>query len=147
VIRRRDVPADHAAHQRLAPPVAQPDRGGLRRDLPDGIARATGFYTNVSNFYPVQRESDYAGKVSSRVGWKHYVIDVSRNGRGWTGTWCNPSGAGLGQDPRSVPGSTKLDALLWVKHPGASDGPCNGGPAAGAWWEEYALALVANRPS
>ena len=112
-----------------------------------GIARATGFYTNVSNFYPVQRESDYAGKVSSRVGWKHYVIDVSRNGRGWTGTWCNPSGAGLGQDPRSVPGSTKLDALLWVKHPGASDGPCNGGPAAGAWWEEYALALVANRPS
>jgi endoglucanase len=110
-----------------------------------GIARANGFFTNVSNFYPVQQESDYAGKLSSRVGWKHYVIDVSRNGAGWKGTWCNPPGAALGVNPRSTEGTTKLDALLWVKHPGASDGPCNGGPAAGVWWDDYALALVANR--
>jgi len=110
-----------------------------------GIDRATGFFTNVSNFYPVQQESDYAGKLSSRVGWKHYVIDVSRNGRGWTGTWCNPLGAALGANPRATTGTTKLDALLWVKHPGVSDGPCNGGPNAGVWWDEYALALVANR--
>ena len=110
-----------------------------------GIDRATGFFTNVSNFYPVQQESDYAGKLSARVGWKHYVIDVSRNGRGWTGTWCNPLGAALGANPRPTPGTTKLDALLWVKHPGVSDGPCNGGPNAGVWWDEYALALVANR--
>ena len=110
-----------------------------------GIDRATGFFTNVSNFYPVQQESDYAGKLSSRVGWKHYVIDVSRNGRGWTGTWCNPLGAALGANPRPTAGTTKLDALLWVKHPGVSDGPCNGGPNAGVWWDEYALALVANR--
>jgi endoglucanase len=111
-----------------------------------GVARADGFFTNVSNFYPTQRESDYAGKLSARVNWKHYVVDVSRNGRGWTGTWCNPLGAGLGTAPRVVPGDTKLDALLWVKHPGASDGPCNGGPAAGVWWDEYALGLVARRP-
>ena len=26
-----------------------------------------------------------------------------------------------------------------------SDGSCNGGPAAGQWWESYALALVENR--
>jgi endoglucanase len=110
-----------------------------------GIDRATGFFTNVSNFYPVQQESDYAGKLSARVGWKHYVIDVSRNGRGWTGTWCNPLGAALGANPRSTAGTTKLDALLWVKHPGVSDGPCNGGPNAGVWWDAYALALVANR--
>ena len=110
-----------------------------------GIDRADGFFTNVSNFYPVQQESDYAGKLSARVGWKHYVIDVSRNGRGWTGTWCNPVGAALGVNPRPTPGTTKLDALLWVKHPGVSDGPCNSGPKAGVWWDAYALALVANR--
>ena len=110
-----------------------------------GIERANGFFTNVSNFHPVQPESDYAGKLSARVGWKHYVIDVSRNGAGSSGEWCNPVGAALGVNPRATPGTTKLDALLWVKHPGVSDGPCNGGPAAGVWWDAYALALVANR--
>ena len=110
-----------------------------------GIARAEGFYTNVSNFVATQLEADYAGKVSSRVGWKHYVIDVSRNGPGWQGGWCNPAGAALGVNPKIADGTTKLDALLWVKHPGASDGPCNGGPAAGAWFESYALSLVTNR--
>jgi endoglucanase len=110
-----------------------------------GIARATGFFTNVSNFHPVQQESDYAGKLSARVGWKHYVIDVSRNGAGSSREWCNPLGAALGVNPRATPGTTKLDALLWVKHPGVSDGPCNGGPAAGVWWGQAALSLVANR--
>jgi len=112
-----------------------------------GIAGARGFFTNVSNFDTTQSERDYAGKISSRVGWKHFVIDVSRNGNGWTGTWCNPPGAALGQDPQiTESASTKLDALLWVKHPGASDGPCNGGPPAGAWYESAAEALVLNSP-
>jgi endoglucanase len=110
-----------------------------------GIARAHGFFTNVSNFSATRAEQDYAGKVSSRVGWKHYIVDVSRNGRGWTGGWCNPIGAGLGVAPRVVEGTGKLDALLWVKHPGASDGPCNGGPAAGRWFEADALSLARNR--
>ncbi|MEV8212874.1 glycoside hydrolase family 6 protein [Leifsonia sp. NPDC077715] len=113
-----------------------------------GIAGARGFFTNVSNFDTTQSERDYAGKISSRVGWKHFVIDVSRNGNGWTGAWCNPPGAALGQDPQITESpSTKLDALLWVKHPGASDGPCNGGPPAGAWYESAAEALVLNSPS
>ncbi|GAA4141842.1 glycoside hydrolase family 6 protein [Leifsonia shinshuensis] len=108
-----------------------------------GVAGARGFFTNVSNFDATQTERDYAGKVSSRIGWKHFVIDVSRNGNGWTGDWCNPPGAALGQDPQITESpAVKLDALLWVKHPGASDGPCNGGPAAGAWFESGAEALV-----
>jgi endoglucanase len=111
-----------------------------------GIARARGFFTNVSNFDATQSERDYAGKVSSRVGWKHFVIDVSRNGNGWTGTWCNPPGAALGQNPQITEASTtKLDALLWVKHPGASDGECGGGPPAGAWYETAAESLVRGR--
>jgi endoglucanase len=110
-----------------------------------GIADATGFFTNVSNFNPTQQENDYAGKVSSRVGWKHFVIDVSRNGAGSTGEWCNPAGAGLGANPRVSDGTGKLDALLWIKHAGASDGSCDGNPAAGDWSDALALGLIANR--
>lgn len=111
-----------------------------------GVAGARGFFTNVSNFDTTRAERDYAGKVSSRVGWKHFVIDVSRNGNGWTGDWCNPPGAALGQNPQiTESASTKLDALLWVKHPGASDGPCYGGPVAGRWFESAAEALVLGR--
>ncbi|MGH1527002.1 glycoside hydrolase family 6 protein [Leifsonia sp. L25] len=58
-----------------------------------GVQGAHGFFTNVSNFDTTSRERDYAGRLSSKVGWKHYVIDVSRNANGWTGTWCNPPGA------------------------------------------------------
>ena len=32
-----------------------------------------------------------------------------------------------------------VDAFLWIKTPGESDGTCSGGPAAGKWWGEYAL--------
>jgi endoglucanase len=110
-----------------------------------GVSKAQGFFTNVSNFNPLQAERDYAGALSARVGWKHYIVDVSRNGNGWTGTWCNPTGAALGENPRVADGSSKLDAVLWVKHPGASDGSCNGGPPAGDWFESYALALARNR--
>jgi endoglucanase len=110
-----------------------------------GISKARGFFTNVSNYYPVDQERSYAEKLSNLVGGTHYVIDVSRNGNGWRGAWCNPWGVALGQDPHVTAGTTGLDALLWVKHPGLSDGRCNGGPAAGKWWESYALDLVRNR--
>jgi endoglucanase len=109
-----------------------------------GIARARGFFTNVSNFNTLQEERDYAGRLSDLVGDKHYVVDVSRSGKGWKGDWCNPPGAGLGPNPRATPNDGRLDAELWVKHPGVSDGTCNGGPAAGMWWEQYALDLVRN---
>jgi len=109
-----------------------------------GIANARGFFTNVSNFYRVDGERAYAERLSALTGGAHYVIDVSRNGRGWLGTWCNPTGAGLGQAPHASAGTTGLDALLWVKTPGLSDGTCNGGPAAGIWYPSYAVALVTN---
>ena len=113
-----------------------------------GVDRARGFFTNVASYYGVDAERAYADSVSAALGGTHYVIDVSRNGRGWRGTWCNAPGAGLGQTPRVVStttGTSGLDALLWVKTPGASDGPCGGGPAAGTWFPAYAVALVANR--
>jgi endoglucanase len=117
-----------------------------KRLVAAGVGVARGFATNVSNYYPVANEVAYAEKVSSKVGGARYVVDVSRNGRGWKGTWCNAPGAGLGVNPHRTKGTGRLDAQLWIKTPGASDGPCNGGPAAGAWFPSYATALVANRP-
>ena len=113
-----------------------------------GVAEARGFFTNVSNFYRVDEEREYAEALSALIGDKRFVIDVSRNGNGWKGDWCNPTGAALGQAPVvTTSESTNLDALLWIKHPGISDGACNGGPKAGLWWEQQALDLVDNRPA
>ena len=35
-----------------------------------------------------------------------------------------------------------VDTNLWIKPPGESDGPCNGGPAAGVWWPAAARELT-----
>jgi endoglucanase len=75
------------------------------------------------------------------------VIDTSRNGNGpYTGPdspqWCNPPGRAPGPDPTLVPDQPGISAYLWIKDPGVSDGPCNGGPAAGQFWREYALELA-----
>ncbi|RKR76070.1 glycoside hydrolase family 6 protein [Frondihabitans australicus] len=110
-----------------------------------GVQYARGFFTNVSNYIGVDDERAYAGKVSALTGGAHFVIDVSRNGQGYRGSWCNAPGAGLGQDPHVTSGTGRLDALLWVKTPGSSDGTCNGGPAAGQWFASYARSLVALR--
>jgi endoglucanase len=98
----------------------------------------------------------------------HYVIDTSRNGQGpWSPPtypdpqdWCNPPGRGTGLRPTLDTGVPLLDAYLWVKIPGESDGECTRGlgpagqtvdpewgridPAAGEWFPEMALDLVAN---
>jgi endoglucanase len=35
-----------------------------------------------------------------------------------------------------------VDAFLWIKQPGESDGTCNGGPKAGSWWNDIAVELA-----
>ncbi|KQV14265.1 MULTISPECIES: glycoside hydrolase family 6 protein [unclassified Kitasatospora] len=99
----------------------------------------------------------------------HFVVDTSRNGQGsWTPPtgkypgdpqiWCNPPGRGIGNRPTADTGTPLVDAYLWVKTVGQSDGQCNrnipGGtvdpeygivdPPAGTWWPEQAMALVRN---
>jgi endoglucanase len=100
----------------------------------------------------------------------HFVIDTSRNGQGpWTPEesypdaqdWCNPLDRGLGHPPTADTGNALIDAYLWIKIPGESDGECLRGtegpqdpargmidPPAGAWFPEMALELVtfANPP-
>lgn len=108
------------------------------------ISAADGFSLNISNFYTTADNITFGQAVSSYVGSKHYVIDTSRNGNGPTSDnqWCNPSGRALGNRPTTQTGNSMVDAYLWVKAPGESDGTCNGGPNAGAWWADYALGLA-----
>jgi endoglucanase len=118
----------------------------------------------------------YTDNVESQTWWysesvlKHFVIDTSRNGQGpWTPPagvypdpqdWCNPPDRGLGYLPTANTGKLLVDAYLWVKIPGESDGECTRrlgpagetvdpewgriDPAAGQWFPEMALDLVHN---
>ncbi|WP_285100710.1 glycoside hydrolase family 6 protein [Promicromonospora sp. MEB111] len=95
----------------------------------------------------------------------HFVVDTSRNGRGaWAApagvypdaeTWCNPPDRGLGPRPTTDTGNELVDALLWIKIPGESDGECFRGlggpedpergmvdPPAGQWFPEQARELI-----
>ncbi len=104
-----------------------------------------GFAVNVSNFFSTATDISYGTAISQAAGGRHFVVDTSRNGgNAASGQWCNPPGAGIGVDPTTVTGSPLVDALLWIKDLGESDGTCNGGPAAGQFWLPYALSLVAN---
>jgi len=113
-------------------------------------------------------------RYSTTAGTTHFVIDTSRNGLGpWqypatypsdavAQDWCNPPGRGLGTRPTAHTDVPLLDAYLWIKVPGESDGSCNRGtsasvdpewaaltrnagfvdPAAGDWFPEQALQLA-----
>jgi endoglucanase len=114
-------------------------------------------YTTV-NYTPAFEAgvtASLAGMLGTAVATTRFVIDTSRNGKGTldtspyaaapydqsttviaaltSGDWCNPPGAGLGLRPTANSGVALLDAYLWVKTPGESDGSCaiNGG--ARAW--------------
>jgi len=112
----------------------------------------------------------YANMLGATAPATHFVIDTSRNGQGpWQPPagvypdpqdWCNPPDRGLGLRPTADTGIELLDAYLWVKIPGESDGECTRGlgpagetvdpewglidPGAGEWFPEMALDLVHN---
>ncbi|XCX50834.1 glycoside hydrolase family 6 protein [Streptomyces phytohabitans] len=126
------------------------DPGGLVEPLKRaGIDQADGFALNVSNYQTTASNTAYGTKLSSMVGGKPFVIDTSRNGNGParghdTESWCNPPGRALGEVPTTETGDELVDAYLWIKRPGESDGACKGGPKAGEWYPEYALELARN---
>ncbi|MCL3818997.1 glycoside hydrolase family 6 protein [Aeromicrobium wangtongii] len=112
-----------------------------------GISSARGFATNVASFQATADEKVYGDAVVASlrtlgVTGKRYVIETARNGAATAaGDFCNPVAARVGPKPRIVRRGA-IDAYLWVKHPGESDGACNGGPKAGTWWAAGALTLL-----
>jgi endoglucanase len=99
--------------------------------------------------------SRYALELGTVTPKAHFVVDTSRNGKGpndmsayaaapynqpsgviaslKAGNWCNPPGAGLGVKPTAHTGVPLVDAYLWIKTVGESDGQCNIAGGARAW--------------
>ncbi|MHA6779765.1 glycoside hydrolase family 6 protein [Pseudonocardia saturnea] len=122
--------------------------GALERS---GVERAEGFALNVANFRTTQENVAFGTAISERLGGARFVIDTSRNGAGapveedidGAPSFCNPPGRALGAAPTTDTGYPLVDALLWVKRPGESDGACRPGePEAGQWYPEYGLGLA-----
>jgi cellulose 1,4-beta-cellobiosidase len=148
-----------------------------------GPDRIRGFAVDVSNYDPAQDPTapkrDPAAAPNDELGYvedlakalptvgitgKAFVIDTSRDGvpnvRTEPGNWCNIKGAGLGERPQAAP-APNVDAYLWIKVPGESDGTADakaarfdancvsddatpGAPEAGLLFEPYLLDLVKN---
>ncbi|MFI5935591.1 glycoside hydrolase family 6 protein [Actinoplanes sp. NPDC051494] len=115
-----------------------------------GIEQGNGFTLNVANFETTQSNVTYGTALSGQLSGTKFVVDTSRNGNGPAAQgpqgnehWCNPAGRKLGDLPTTGTGNDLVDAYLWIKRPGESDGACgNGAPAAGQWWADYALELA-----
>ena len=126
----------------------QPAAEQARRLREAGVAEASGFASNVSNFNTTADEVAYGREVLAALGQPgdgplRQVIDVSRNGNGPApgGEWCDPSGRAVGAAPTLATGEPTVAALLWVKLPGESDG-CAAG--AGTFVPDLAHALATN---
>ncbi|KAL2118733.1 hypothetical protein VTJ04DRAFT_8393 [Mycothermus thermophilus] len=127
-----------------------------------------GFATNVSNYNPFNAlvrenytewsnswdESHYASSLAPHLEAEglpaHFIVDQGRvhlpGAREEWGEWCNVEPAGFGPKPTTNTNNTYVDALVWIKPGGESDGQCGmaGAPRAGEWFDEYAQMLVKN---
>ncbi len=98
-----------------------------------GVGKAAGFAVDVSSFGPDAPITAWAQGIRSGLAGlglpdTHYVVDTSRNGNpSWDYTWCNPAGRKIGFLPGVASGANGLDANLWIKQPGTSDGSCGVG--------------------
>jgi endoglucanase len=113
-----------------------------------GVSKARGFSLNTANFFATGEEIGYGDAISGLTNGAHYVIDTGRNGAGPSDDpmyWCNPSGRALGARPTTDTGNGNVDAFLWVKRPGESDGSCGrGDPGAGRFMTQNAINLARN---
>ncbi|KAK0744603.1 1, 4-beta cellobiohydrolase [Apiosordaria backusii] len=131
-------------------------------------AKIRGYSSNVSNYNPYQTnnppaytegspsadESRYATSLGNALRARglptNFIIDQGRvalpGARKEWGEWCNVSPAGFGQPFTTNTNNPNVDAIVWVKPGGESDGTCgmSGAPQAGAWFDAYAQVLTTN---
>ena len=136
-----------------------PEQGGWR--LGNYSYCASQYYSPLGTVDPnnistwVYTDEWYQQNMGTAVPTTHFLIDTSRNGQGTlnasiyanppynqptsvvqtltNGSWCNPPARGLGTHPTASTGVSLLDAYLWVKTPGQSDGTCDAAGGARAW--------------
>ncbi|RDW57893.1 putative cellobiohydrolase [Aspergillus mulundensis] len=96
----------------------------------------------------------------------HFIVDTGRNGKQPTGQqawgdWCNVINTGFGVRPTTNTGDTLVDAFVWIKPGGESDGTSDSSatrydahcgysdalqpaPEAGTWFQAYFVQLLKN---
>ncbi|PAN00908.1 endoglucanase [Streptomyces sp. Alain-F2R5] len=131
-----------AGHSGWHAPAKQ--AGWLKEAGAASPASSDGIFSNVSNFHSTADEIAYDRAVLDALGGPASlgaVIDTSRNGNGAPadGEWCDPAGRKVGRTPTLSTGMGRIDAYLWVKLPGESDG-CKGKP--GTFTPSYAYDLA-----
>jgi len=110
------------------------------------IHKVRGFSINTSNYYATSTCYKYGKDICKRLdGDMHFVIDTSRNGNGANSEHFNPYGRAIGEYPTTNTRDELVDAYLWIKVPGESDGKVNGGPKAGRFSHQLALDLIHNK--
>jgi endoglucanase len=114
-----------------------------------GVELARGFALNTSNYQSDAELITYGKALIQALDLDtHFIVDSSRNGNGPAPesdeSWCNPEGRALGRRPGSDTGDPAIDAFVWAKRPGESDGTCRGGPPAGQWFHERAVEMARN---
>ncbi|WP_328869990.1 glycoside hydrolase family 6 protein [Streptomyces sp. NBC_00287] len=133
-----------AGHSGWHAPATQ--AGWLKQAGAASPASSDGIFSNVSNFHTTADEIAYDRQVLDALGGPASlgaVIDTSRNGNGAPagGQWCDPAGRQIGRAPTMSTGEARIDAYLWVKLPGESDG-CKGTP--GTFSPSYAYDLASS---
>ncbi|MGV9549130.1 glycoside hydrolase family 6 protein [Streptomyces ardesiacus] len=131
-----------AGHSGWHAPARQ--AGWLRQAGAASADSSDGVFSNVSNFHATADEIAYDRAVLDALGGPPglgAVIDTSRNGNGAPadGAWCDPAGRRIGRAPTLSTGLGRVDAYLWIKLPGESDG-CKGEPGTFAPAYAYDLA-------
>ncbi|KAG6044851.1 hypothetical protein E4U39_002946 [Claviceps sp. Clav50 group G5] len=125
-------------------------------------------YTNGNAIYDEKHYIHALSPLLERHGWTgaRFITDQGRAGRQPTGQtswshWCNAKGTGFGRRPSANTDDALLDAFVWVKPGGESDGTSKTSsrrydyhcgfedalkpaPEAGEWFHEHFVQLLRN---
>ncbi|KAG6314143.1 Exoglucanase 2 [Claviceps purpurea] len=125
-------------------------------------------YTTGNAIYDEKHYIHALSPLLERHGWAgaRFITDQGRAGRQPTGQtswshWCNAKGTGFGLRPSANTGDALLDAFVWVKPGGESDGTSKASsrrydyhcgfedalkpaPEAGEWFHEHFVQLLRN---
>ncbi|KAK6218648.1 Glucanase [Colletotrichum higginsianum IMI 349063] len=124
-------------------------------------------YTQGNSNFDEKRYIEALAPLLSAQGWDaQFIVDQGRSGKQPTGQeawgdWCNAIGTGFGPRPSTNTGSSLVDAFVWVKPGGESDGTSNTSavrydhncgkndalkpaPEAGTWFQAYFEQLLKN---
>ncbi len=94
-----------------------------RRLVAAGFPASTGMLIDTSRNGWGGSSRPTAASTSSDLN--TFVNQSKVDRRSHRGAWCNPAGAGIGERPQASPSgytASHLDAFVWVKPPGESDG-------------------------